>query len=82
LVLWHIVFGVYYGGGDLKEIREFTEAQTDIKIGDEILVGKFKNRKAVVKGFDKDEHGQPTVITNKGTYTLYRFRIPKLMEEK
>ena len=66
----------------MKQIRDFTEAQTDIKIGDEILVGKFKNRKAVVKGFGKDDNGQPTVITNKGTYTLYKFRIPKLMEEK
>ena len=26
-----------------------------IKIGDEIMVGKFKNRKAIVTGFTKDD---------------------------
>lgn len=51
----------------------------DIKVGDVILVGKFKNRTAVVTGFSKDENNQPQVETDKGTYSLYRFRINKLM---
>ena len=32
-----------------------------IEIGDEILVGKFKNRKAVVTGFATDENNQPVL---------------------
>lgn len=58
------------------------ESSSDIKIGDTILVGRFKNVKAIVKGFGKDKKNQPTVKTNKGAYNLYRFRIQKLMSEK
>jgi hypothetical protein len=32
-----------------------------IEIGDEILVGKFKNRKATVTGFDIDDNNQPVL---------------------
>ena len=52
----------------------------DIKKGDTILVGRWKNSPAVVKGFGKDKNKQPTVKTNKGTISLYKFRIKKLME--
>ena len=51
----------------------------DIKVGDMLLVGKFKNRKAIVKGFGKDKNNQPTVKTTKGEYSLYRFRVNKMM---
>jgi len=51
----------------------------DIKIGDVLLVGRFKNRKAIVKGFTTDKNNQPQVITTKGTYSLYRFRVDKMM---
>jgi len=51
----------------------------DVKVGDMVLVGKFKNRRAIVKGFSKDMKNQPQVITTKGTYSLYRFRINKMM---
>ena len=51
----------------------------DIKKGDTILTGKWKNSPAVVKGFGKDKNKQPTVKTNKGTIPLYKFRIQKLM---
>lgn len=54
--------------------------QKDIKVGDTILVGKWKNSPAIVKGFGKDKNHQPTVKTNKGVYSLYRFRIKKLMK--
>lgn len=55
--------------------------QKDIKVGDTILVGRWKNSPAVVKGFGKDKNHQPTVKTNKGNYSLYRFRIQKLMKK-
>ena len=56
--------------------------QADIKVGDTILVGRWKNSPAEVKGFGKDKNHQPTVKTNKGNYSLYRFRIQKLMPKK
>ena len=33
----------------------------DVNIGDTILVGKFKNKKMVVKNIGKDKHGMPTI---------------------
>ena len=56
--------------------------QADLKVGDTILVGKWKNSPAIIKGFGKDKNHQPTVKTNKGIYSLYKFRIQKLMPKK
>ena len=56
--------------------------ESDFKVGDIILIGKFKNKKAEVKGFGKDKNNQPTVKTNKGERSLYRFRIQKHMPKK
>ena len=39
----------------------------DIKVGDVILVGKFKNKKMVVKTIGKDKHGMPTINGRKAT---------------
>ena len=50
-------------------------------IGDTILIGRFKNRKAIVLGFGSGKHNQPTVITDKGTVPLFRFRVLKLMKD-
>jgi len=52
-----------------------------IKIGDEIMVGKFKNRKVVVTGFTKDENNQPVLKTTKGDQKLFKPRLVKLMPE-
>ncbi len=60
----------------------YKEKQDDIKVGDEILMGKFKNKRATVKGFGTDDKGQPIIITNKGRISLYKVRIAKLMPEK
>lgn len=51
----------------------------DIDVGDTILVGRWRNSPAEVKGFGKDRNHQPTVKTSKGAYNLYKFRIQKLM---
>ena len=53
-----------------------------IKVGDEVMVGKFKNRKAEVKGFSKDDHNQPVLKTTKGDQKLFKPRISKLMKDK
>lgn len=50
-----------------------------IKVGDEVMVGKFKNRKAEVKGFGKDDHNQPVLKTTKGDQKLFKPRLSKLM---
>jgi len=49
-----------------------------IKTGDTVYVGKFKNRKAEVKGFETDDHGQPVLNTTKGKHKLFKPRIDKL----
>lgn len=53
-----------------------------LEVGDEIRVGKFKNRKAEVKGFKKDKHNQPVLKTNKGDVQLFKPRVTKLMKEE
>lgn len=58
----------------------YAEKQDDIKVGDEILIGKFKNKRAIVKGFGTDKNNQPTIKTDKGEIPLYKCRIPSLME--
>jgi hypothetical protein len=49
-----------------------------LETGDELLVGKFKNRKAIIKDFKKDELGHPIAITTKGDQQLLKPRVPKL----
>lgn len=67
--------------------REILEASSDkelilptIEVGDEVKVGKFKNRKAIVKGFTTDDHNQPVLKTTKGDQKLFKPRISKLEE--
>ena len=33
----------------------------DVKVGDTILMGRFKNKKVLVKTISYDEHGMPLV---------------------
>ena len=47
----------------------------DLKIGDTILTGRFKNKKVVVKEFGVDDKGQPTVNGR----PMLKFRIEKLI---
>jgi len=64
---------------DTKE--ECDEANIpDLEVGDEIKVGKFRNSKTNVKGFKKDDNGQPVVKTGKGDKKAYSFRVSKLEE--
>ena len=66
----------------MKRYKSIQESQNDIKIGDTILMGKFKNKSAIVTGFDTDEKGQPIILTDKGKVNLYHVRIQKLMPAK
>jgi len=53
----------------------------ELKVGDIILVGKWKNRRATIKSFSKDSNNQPTVHTDKGEFPIFHFRVEKLMGE-
>jgi hypothetical protein len=54
-----------------KEIEE--DINVPINVGDEILGGKFKNKKITVKNIDKNEKGDITINDK----PLLKFRIPK-----
>ena len=44
-----------------------------VKVGDTILVGKFKNKKMVVKDIGTDDHGMPTINGRKATtFRIFR----------
>ncbi len=59
----------------LKKLKECIneEIKLNVKVGDEILMGKFKNKKVVVKSIGTDEWGMPTINGKKAV----TFRIPK-----
>jgi len=59
----------------LKSLKEYIneEIKLNVKVGDQILMGKFKNKKVVVKSIGKDEWGMPTINGKKAV----TFRIPK-----
>ena len=61
----------------LSEISK-TLNPPSISVGDEVKVGKWKNRKAEVKGFKTDDNGQPVLKTTKGDQKLYKPRVTKL----
>jgi len=49
----------------------------DVKVGDTILTGKWKNKKTVIKSITTDEHGMPVINGKKAT----TFRIWKEKDE-
>lgn len=59
-----------------KLIRETIEL--DINIGDEILGGRFKNKKTIVKDIGKNDKNQPTINGKE----ILKFRIKKLIKEE
>lgn len=44
-----------------KYFLEKEDINLDVDPGDTVLMGKFKNKKVVVKDIGKDEHGMPTI---------------------
>ena len=59
----------------LKKLKECIneEITLNVKVGDTLLMGKFKNKKVLVKDIGKDEWGMPTINGKKAV----TFRIPK-----
>jgi hypothetical protein len=66
----------------LEEQSPETLNPPSISVGDEVKVGKWKNRKAEVKGFKKDDNGQPVLKTTKGDQKLFKPRVTKLEPKK
>jgi hypothetical protein len=64
----------------LKKLKECIneEITLNVKVGDTLLMGKFKNKKVLVKDIGKDEWGMPTINGKKAV----TFRIPKKEELK
>ena len=62
-----------------KELEKEFEASLEesitlpVKVGDTILMGRFKNKKVVIKSIGKDEHGMPTINGKK----VVTFRLMK-----
>ena len=56
-----------------KFIKE--EMKLDIKKGDVLLGGRFKNKRIIVKDIGVDENGQPTINGK----SVLNFRIEKLL---
>ena len=50
----------------------------DIKGGDKVEVGRFRNVMTTVRAIEIDEHGQPVIITSKGPKKLLSLRLMKL----
>ena len=65
----------------MKTFKQYFKENTDINVGDTLLVGRWRNSKAIVKGFGTDKNNQPTVKTTKGVINLYKFRIDKLLDK-
>ena len=61
----------------LTEIEE--DINVDVDKGDEVLMGKFKNKKVVVKDLGKDQHGMPT-INGKQATTFRKVEESLIME--
>jgi hypothetical protein len=50
----------------------------EIRTGDKVEVGRFRNVLATVKSIETDEHGQPVIVTSKGKKKLFSCRLMKL----
>src|ERR1017187_1767415 len=67
---------------DYRKARKKAYELPRLAVGDVLLVGKFKNRKATITGFSSDENNQPVAQTDKGDQMIFKPRIAKLMPAK
>jgi hypothetical protein len=64
-------------------VNDYKRAASDPdSVGDVVLVGKFKNRKATITGFSLDENNQAVAQTDKGDHKIFKPRIAKLVPAK
>ena len=53
------------------------DIKLDIKVGDVVLGGRFKNKRIIVKKIGVDDKGQPTINGRQ----ILKFRIEKLLPD-
>jgi len=51
----------------------------EINVGDTVEIGRFRNVTVKIKDIITDEHGQPVIVTTKGTKKLFSCRLTKLL---
>jgi hypothetical protein len=56
-------------------MKKFT---VDIKVGDTVMVGRWKNVPIKIVDIEFDKEGQPVLISNTGKKHLFACRISKL----
>ena len=63
-----------------ETIRKLMEEaiSLDVKPGDVILTGRFKNKRKIVKTIGTDKYGQPTINGK----SILKFKIEKKMSKK
>jgi|TARA_B100001996_G_C18598133_1_gene568741 hypothetical protein len=54
------------------------EYKLNIRVGDLISVGRFRNVQTKIKAIEVDNNGQPVIITSKGAKKLLSCRLVKL----
>ena len=54
------------------------EYKLNVKVGDKVEVGRFRNVTTKIKAIELDNNGQPVIITNKGAKKLLSCRLVKL----
>ena len=54
------------------------DIKLDIKKGDVLLGGRFKNKRIIVRDIGKDEFGQPTI----NGQSILKFRIEKFLPDE
>jgi hypothetical protein len=54
------------------------EYKLNIRVGDEVEVGRFRNVVTKIKAIEIDKYGQPVIITSKGAKKLLSCRLTKL----
>ena len=69
--------GGWYGGGakrwvddnenDYTDLSNMEDININVNPGDEVRMGKFKNKKVKVKDIGKDQHGMPTINGKQAT---------------
>lgn len=62
----------------MKHLKQFEEFELPLEVGDEILMGKFKNKKTIVKTIEWNDKGD-LLINGK---TALKFRITKKFKKK
>ena len=58
------------------------ELTVKLKVGDELLFGRFRNVNATIKDISIDDNGQPVIHTAKGKKNVLGFRVSKGVKTK